>query len=95
MGKSFASAGQSAHLLYGQTQKDLLDDGLVNELEAPNTTAQPLEVELIKPGKVFDSAQFDIELDLIADIDRMFTVDWLFGRYGRRGHSGRVKVGLR
>lgn len=35
---------------------NLLDDGLVNELETPDITTQPLDVELIKSREIFDPA---------------------------------------
>jgi hypothetical protein len=55
MGKSFASARLVSDCSC-RTKRDLLDDGLVDELETPGITTQLLDVEYIKSRKVLDSA---------------------------------------
>jgi hypothetical protein len=48
---------------------DSLDYSLVNELEAPHTSPESLDVEQIKTWQVFDSAKFHVEFDLVTAVD--------------------------
>ena len=48
---------------------DSLDDSLVNELEAPHTSSESLDVEQVKTWQVLDSAKFHVELYLVTTVD--------------------------
>jgi hypothetical protein len=80
MGKSLASAAPLVTIREGKII-DLLDDGLVDKLETPDITTQPLDIEQVEPRKVFDPAQLDVKLDFIPNIDRMLSIDRFLGSW--------------
>lgn len=53
---------------------DLLNDGLIDEFEAPVIALQSLDGQEVETGQVLESAEFNVEPDFVTRVDRVFAV---------------------